>query len=46
MITIAGSVGGQASYLFDSNDVIHVYTFDKTGTAANRIFSISILDVA
>jgi hypothetical protein len=45
MIAIAGSVGGQASYLFDSNSVVHVYIFDKTGTPVAGIFSISILSV-
>lgn len=47
MISIAGFIGGQSSYLFDANNnIIHVYTFDSSGAAASRIFSICVLSLA
>lgn len=46
LITIAGSAGGQNSYLFDSDSVVHAYTFDAAGAAANKIFSITVFDLS
>jgi len=44
-ITVGGLVGGQSSYLFDSNSVVHVHTFDSGGVAAVRVFSISMFSL-
>ena len=44
-ITVSFAGGGQATYDFDSNDVVHVYTFDGSGSASDRFFSISILKI-
>ena len=44
-LTLNVPFGGQSSYVFDSSSVIHVYTFDVTGTLENRIFSISVFSL-
>lgn len=45
LITLASFVGGQSSYLFDALDQVHVYTFDATGAAANKLFSIALFSL-
>ena len=46
LLTQAGFVGGQQSFLFAALNQITVYTFDAAGVPADRIFSITIYSLA
>jgi hypothetical protein len=49
LVTLAGSVGGQFSYLFDApsdSGIIRVFIFDPAGTPADDIFSITVFNLA
>lgn len=48
-LTLSNSVGGQISYLFDppaSAGIIRVFTFDGAGVPTNKIFSITVINLA
>jgi hypothetical protein len=43
-VTIAGSIGGQVSWLFGLLSTLVIHTFDAAGNPADKVFTITVFD--